>query len=344
LRFFARPAALGALIILLCNAESGAAIGTAAPAEDGLRLLPRPSRVALVAGCSVAAGAVLRGWAARPGLLPEARDLVAERWGASGIRPGGSPVAVAFGGNLPSLPAGVTSPVREQAYRLTVGPRGVGIAAGGAAGAFYAAMTLAQLERDGRVPCVTIDDAPTLPWRVLSDDVSRGPLPTMRYFKERIRTIAAFKMNGYSPYMEHVFVDPAHPLPSPLDGITPAQLRELDVYARRYHVAFVPEQQTFAHMHETLRWEKYAPLAETPHGYLLAPANPGGQAYVRDLIRDELQAVPHPPFFHIGSDEPSDLGRGASKALVDQRGEGPVYVDHVVDTASSSSPTAAAGR
>jgi hypothetical protein len=54
---------------------------------------------------------------------------------------------------------------------------------------------------------------------------------------------------------------------------------------------------------------------------------------VRDLILDELRAVPHPPFFHIGSDEPSDLGRGASAQLVAQNGEGAVYTQHVVSTA-----------
>jgi hypothetical protein len=155
----------------------------------------------------------------------------------------------------------------------------------------------------------------------------------MRYFKERIRTVAAFKMNGYSPYMEHVFLDPKHPLPAPLDGITPAELRELDAYARRFHVAFILDQQTFAHMHNTLRWERYAPLAELPHGYLLSPANPQGEQYVRDVIDDEFAVVPHSPFFHIGSDEPLDLGRGLSKTLVEQEGEGSVYARHVVGTA-----------
>jgi hypothetical protein len=181
---------------------------------------------------------------------------------------------------------------------------------------------------------VGIVDAPALRWRILSDDVSRGPLPTMRYFEERIRTIAEFKMNGYSPYMEHVFADPHHPLPAPADGITPAQLRTLDAYAARFHVAFIPEQQTFAHMHETLKYERYAGLAETPHGWLLSPADPGSDAYVRDLIADELAVVPHPPFFHIGSDEPSDLGRGQAKVLVDTYGDGPVYARHVIDTAN----------
>jgi hypothetical protein len=336
LRVFARLVAAGGLLALLCVAESGGASGAPADpvrADDGSRVLPRPNRIALVPGCSVPAGAVLAGWAANPRLLPAARDLVVERWSALGVRSAAPAIPIVLAERLPRPAPPAAPSLHDQAYRLTIGPRGVGIVAGGAPGAFYAAMTLAQLMRDGRIPCGTIDDAPALQWRILSDDVSRGPLPTMRYFKERIRTIAAFKMNGYSPYMEHVFVAPAHPLPAPLDGITPAQLRELDAYARRYHVAFVPEQQTFAHMHETLRWEKYAPLAETPHGYLLAPSNPAGEAYVRDLIRAELQAVPHAPFFHIGSDEPSDLGRGASRALVDQLGEGPVYVRHVVDTA-----------
>jgi hypothetical protein len=258
-------------------------------------------------------------------------DLLAARWHDLGIRE--------HEGGLASFAFRPEPKIAAQAYRLTVVREGIEIASSDADGTFYAFTTLAQLARrtpSGRwiVPCVTIDDGPALKWRILSDDVSRGPLPTMNYFKERIRTIAAFKMNGYSPYMEHVFLDPKHPLPSPLDGITPAQLRELAEYAARYRVTLIPEQQTFAHMHESLRWERYAPLAELPHGYLLAPQNPAGEAYVRDLIADELAAIPHPPFFHIGSDEPSDLGRGISKPLVDANGEGPTYTKHVVDTAN----------
>ena len=182
----------------------------------------------------------------------------------------------------------------RQAYGLRVSrDSGINIQSADSDGTFYAAMTLAQLpERvNGKwvLPCVDISDAPALKWRVLSDDVSRGPLPNMRYFKERIRTIAAFKMNGYSPYMEHVFVDPRNPLPAPLDGITPAQLRELSAYAKRYHVTFIPEQQTFAHMHNTLAVEKYATAAEFQHDFLLSPAVPLSLEYLTQLIRDEAR-------------------------------------------------------
>jgi hypothetical protein len=221
-----------------------------------------------------------------------------------------------------------------QAYRLQTGSGGrVAIEAGDGDGVFYAAMTLAQLPQGTgshwQLPCARIEDAPALHWRVLSDDVSRGPLPNMRYFKERIRTIAAFKMNGYSPYMEHVFVDPHDPLPAPLDGITPMQLRELNEYAARFHVTFIPEQQTFAHMHNTLRLEQYAPAAEMQHDFLLTPASPLSLSYITRVIKDELAAIPHPPFFHIGSDETSTLGKGKSAPMVAQRGLTQVYAEHI---------------
>jgi hypothetical protein len=179
------------------------------------------------------------------------------------------------------------------------------------------------------VPCARIEDRPKLHWRILSDDVSRGPLPTMQYFEERIRTIAAFKMNGYSPYMENAFVDPANPLPSPLDGITPAQLRALARYAARFHVALIPEQQTFAHMHNTLQVEQYASASELPHGFLLSPADPLSQSYLHSTIDAELAAVPHAPFFHIGSDETATLGLGTTQAYVAQHGLLQAFAGHV---------------
>ena len=237
------------------------------------------------------------------------------------------------------------APLPAQAYRLTVGDGRAHIVAGDAAGAFYAMTTLAQLisVRDKRavVPCVRVVDAPALQWRILSDDVSRGPLPTMRYFRRRIRTIAAFKMNGYSPYMENTFVSPTDPLPAPLDGITPKQLGELARYAARFHVALIPEQQTFAHMHNTLKYERYAAMAELPHGFLLSPANPAGLAYAERLVRQELAVVPHPPFFHIGSDETAMLGDGQSAAMVKKLGKARVYADHIDALAATIAPSGA---
>ncbi|HVA33635.1 MAG TPA: glycoside hydrolase family 20 zincin-like fold domain-containing protein [Candidatus Baltobacteraceae bacterium] len=263
-----------------------------------LHLVPAPLHVASIA-CHTQAFA-LRTVAAD--FDPGARTELDDRWAALGL--GKLRVVPASRARIVAVRNRALAP---QAYRLTVADGRAVIESGDGSGAFYGAMTLAQLpRRDGNrwtVPCVRIEDRPALRWRILSDDVSRGPLPTMRYFEERIRTIAAFKMNGYSPYMEHVFVSPTDPLPAPLDGITPQQLAKLARYAARFHVALIPQQQTLAHMHQTLRLEQYAPLSPQPHGFLIDPNAPGATAYLARVIGQELQAVPHPPFFHIASDE-----------------------------------------
>jgi hypothetical protein len=320
-------AALGVALL------AGAGPRPAAAAPAALALLPQPASV-VAGGCTLRA-AVLT---VPRSLDPGARDLVDERFAALGI-------PALQDAPQPAVSVRVGGAGAPQSYRLTVDATAVRVDAADADGAFYALATLAQLARPGlpgvAVPCVRIEDAPALKWRILSDDVSRGPLPAMDYFKRRIRTVASFKMNGYSPYMEHVFVAPGNALPAPLDGITPEQLHDLAAYAARFHVAFIPEQQTFAHMHNTLKWERYAPLAELPHGYLLAPANPGGDAYVEQVIDAELKAVPHPPFFHIGSDEPSDLGRGQSKATVASDGAAQAFAAHVQRTVAMIAPSGA---
>jgi hypothetical protein len=237
--------------------------------------------------------------------------LIRERWRALGIpapiRTQNPDVTV----GPPSASAPVWSAPR---YTLDVGARSVRIGGSNGELNFDALATLAQLPvrraRGWMLPCVSIDDEPALRWRIVSDDISRGPFPTAHYFRERIRTLASFKINGWSPYMEQVFFDPRYPFVATPNALTAAQLRELAVYARRFHVTLVPQQQTLAHMHETLKYEQLAALAELPHGYLMSPSDPATFAYLEPLLRAESAAAGAPPFFHLGADEPIDLGRG----------------------------------
>ncbi len=236
--------------------------------------------------------------------------LIRERWSALGIT---APVR-SVRTNVTLAPALMQPILALGRYTLTVTQNAVRLASTGPDLTFDALATLAQLPvRRGvrwQLPCTVIDDGPALAWRIVSDDISRGPFPTMHYFKERIRTLAGLKINGWSPYMEQVFADPAHPYVAFPNVLSAAQFAELTRYADRYHVTVIPEQQTFAHMHETLKFEQLANLAELPHGYLLAPDDPATYAYLEPLLRAESRAAGRPPFFHIGADEPIDLGRG----------------------------------
>ncbi|MBV8067475.1 MAG: hypothetical protein JO113_05835, partial [Candidatus Eremiobacteraeota bacterium] len=168
-----------------------------------LHLLPVPARVENLP-CNSRLARVPQTVA--PDFDRGARAELDERWQALGI---GSLRTVT---SNPGVAVTYDRSLGPQAYRLTVENGRASIAGGDSDGAFYGAMTLAQLpvrvNGAWTMPCARVEDRPALRWRILSDDVSRGPLPTMRYFEERIRTIAAFKMNGYSPYMEHVFISP----------------------------------------------------------------------------------------------------------------------------------------
>lgn len=231
--------------------------------------------------------------------------------------------------------AGLSAPpdLDEEGYLLAAGADGVVVAGRSAAGTFYGLQTLKQLVRGegdaAFIQGVKIADWPSMRWRALSDDISRGPIPTVEYVKRQIRTEAMFKMNMHSLYMEHVLRYASHPLIAPEGGaLTPAEVRELASYARRYHVELVPEQQTFGHMHKALRLEEYNDLAEVPYGDVLSPQAEGTYELVADFYKELDELFPG-RFFHIGEDETFELGQGRSRDEVKARGLGPVYFDHL---------------
>ncbi len=220
-----------------------------------------------------------------------------------------------------------------EGYLLSVSASEIVVAARTAAGVFYGLQTLKQLVRgegaEAYVQGVRVTDWPQMRWRGVSDDISRGPVPTLDYVKRQLRTFASFKLNMHSFYIEHVFESKAHPLISPEGGsLTPEEIRELVAYARRYHIELVPEQQTFGHLHKALKLEKYNELAEVPYGDMLSPQQEGSYQLIADWYR-ELDPLFPGKFFHIGADETFELGEGQSREAVRARGLGAVYFEHL---------------
>ncbi len=228
---------------------------------------------------------------------------------------------------------GGPAPLDDEGYLVIVEANQIVVAGKTEAGTFYGLQTLKQLVRgegaEAFVPGVRITDWPAMRWRAVSDDISRGPVPTVDYVKRQLRTFAAFKLNMHSFYMEHTFASDTHPLIGPTGGsLTPAEIRELVAYAKRYHIELVPEQQTFGHLHKALRLEKYNELAEIPYGDVLSPQQEGSYKLVADWYR-ELDVLFPGKFFHIGADETFELGEGQSRELAKARGVGAVYFDHL---------------
>ncbi len=221
--------------------------------------------------------------------------------------------------------------MESEGYILVVDARETSIIGATGAGIFYGVQTFKQLlplpGTPRALPAVTVRDWPAMRYRGIDDDLSRGPFPTLDFQKHQIRVFASFKINIYSPYFEHTLLYPDQPLAAPPgSSLTPLEVKELVAYARQYHVTIIPEQEAFGHLHHVLKWELYQDLAETPHGYVLAPGQPGTMPLIKDWFTQVAQEFPS-PFIHIGADETFDLGVGRTEQAVQQQGYGPVYVD-----------------
>jgi hexosaminidase len=224
-------------------------------------------------------------------------------------------------------------PIGDQGYLLFSDKTHLIVAANTGQGLFYGVQTLRQLLRqdDGKLicPAVSIRDWPSMEWRGVQNDISRGPIPTAEYMKRQIRTLAAYKVNLFGLYMEHVFDFASQPLLAPREAaLTPKEINALVDYARKLYVTILPEQQTFGHLHHMLKYEIYSEVAERPHGHVLTPTKEQSYDIIKAMYADLVPLFPG-SFLHVGGDETFELGRGQTAARVTEVGLGRVYVEHM---------------
>lgn len=218
------------------------------------------------------------------------------------------------------------------------------------AGLRHARATLMQLRtRYGdHLPALRIDDAPTFATRGVMIDISRDRVPTMDQLRDLVDRLALLKGNHLQLYTEHTFAYAGHEEAwqgwSPM---TPADVRELDAYARASGVQLVANQNCFGHLAHWLRMPRYQHLAET-HGdwmfdvwprsgpFSLCPTDPRSIEFVRDLLS---QILPNfsTKLVNIGCDETYDIAYGRSKDEVARRGRAAVYLDFVQQVCDEAS-------
>lgn len=220
--------------------------------------------------------------------------------------------------------------MEAEGYVLVIEPREAYVIGTSGAGVFYGVQTMKQLlplPAASRVlPTGTVRDWPAMRYRGIDDDLSRGPFPTLKFQEHQIRVLASVKINVYSPYFEHTLLYPDQPLAAPPGSrLTPEEAKELVEYARQYHVTIVPEQEAFGHLHHVLKYDLYDKVAETLHGFVLAPGQVGTIPLIKDWFSQMAKEFPS-PFIHIGADETFDLGIGRTREQVEKQGYGPVYV------------------
>jgi len=219
----------------------------------------------------------------------------------------------------------------KEGYMLYVNEQNVVVTADSAPGFFYGAQTLVQLihASPSAIPALTIWDWPLMEIRGVSDDISRGQVSNLENFKKIIRVLASYKINVYMPYIEDMFTFEKHPLVGKGRGaLTKEEVAELDEYAKRYHVEVIPIYESLGHQERMLslaEYNAYAEVADTP--WSLAPAKEQTYELLNELYSEICPAFSS-PYFHIGCDESWDIGKGASRKLVESMGVAGVHAQH----------------
>jgi len=225
---------------------------------------------------------------------------------------------------------------KSQAYIIKVTPKNITLEAMTEQGLFYARQSLNQIVKyqtittnssEFEVPCMTITDWPALEYRGWMDDVSRGPIPTMDFIKKEIRTLAAYKMNFFQLYTEHVFKLKSHPDIAPADGLTAQEIKELTEYAKQYYVEFMGNQQCFAHAEKTLKIPfYYREIGDTKNNF--DPSSPKTYKFLEDVFSEVAPAY-ESKYFNINCDETEGLGSGKAKEYVEKVGKDEAYCEHI---------------
>ena len=218
----------------------------------------------------------------------------------------------------------------DEGYGLLVLPDQVIIVANTSTGVFYAVQTLKQLIRghaeDKTIPCVAITDWPDMKMRGIMDDISRGPIPTMDYFKACIRRFAELKINMLSYYTENVVRTKKHGVAAPTGALSVEDIKELSAYANKYHIDLVGGLQSFGHFEKFLEYPQYEHLGEM--GSLLSPAFEESYQLLADIY-SELAPAYQSKYFAVLGDELWALGKGASESMVKEKGFARVFSDHM---------------
>ncbi|MFT3824657.1 MAG: glycoside hydrolase family 20 zincin-like fold domain-containing protein [Chitinophagaceae bacterium] len=219
------------------------------------------------------------------------------------------------------------SKIGKEGYLLIRKGKHQVLAANTETGLFYGLQTLKQLSKANYNKEIFIADWPSFDYRVMYDDISRGPISTVAYVKKQIERLAELKINYLSFYIEHVVQPDSYPDFAPANGkFTIADIKELSAYASQFHMQLIGSFQSFGHFDKILSLPKYKQMGAT--STMILPTDPTAKKFLENVIGELCDAF-SAPFFNVNCDETFDLGKGRSKAYADSVGKARFYADHI---------------
>ncbi len=225
----------------------------------------------------------------------------------------------------------------DEAYKLSVTPKNISIAAKSEKGVFYGIQTLLQLMSDQQVSAVEISDYPRFKYRGVHIDVSRH-FYSVEFLKKHIDMMAHLKINNFHwhftdgpgwrleikkyPLLTQVAAWRTHEtwkdwwatnprkyvdIRSSEKGYggfyTQKEAREIVKYAAERHINVIPEIEMPGHSEEVLA--VYPHLACSGKPYTQSEFCIGNEATFKFLenVLKEVMAIFPSEYIHIGGDE-----------------------------------------
>lgn len=214
-----------------------------------------------------------------------------------------------FSSNLPA-----PEKENEESYVIDINKKFVTISGGGKAGLFYGVQTIIQLLEESKwadhaLPGMLIRDWPEMEHRLVHYNYFFH-LDRFEYIKESIVKLARYKINGIVFEFEDRFKYQSHPfIPAPT-SLTSDQVKELTIFARKYHINIIPLVQGFGHAAYLLKHEELKHLREDPDIFQsFCPLREGTYDLIFDLFREVIEATPGVKYFHVGADEVRVMGQ-----------------------------------
>ncbi|MHA1521443.1 MAG: family 20 glycosylhydrolase [Promethearchaeota archaeon] len=216
----------------------------------------------------------------------------------------------------------------EEGYLLHISEKNLVLTAFSPHGLFNAFQTLRQIllqshqrsqdiaSKEYVFPQFKIIDWPILAMRGISDDISRGQIPTVEGLQSEILIWSQYKLNHYAMYIEDVVQTSSHPqIGKDRGAYTKEELKDIIQFAESRFVTIIPIVETVTHMDNILTHPEYMELGEFPGAQCLSIANGNIYPFLREYLGEICSIFPK-TYLHIGWDEPVDLGHGNSEDLI----------------------------
>ncbi|GAA0855388.1 family 20 glycosylhydrolase [Clostridium nitritogenes] len=232
--------------------------------------------------------------------------------------------------------------LEKEEYKLNIKDKYIEIIGSESPGIYYGIQTLIQiLKQDGiKLRGVNIEDSPYFKNRGYFADITRGKVPTLETLKKLADKLSSYKINQMQLYIEHTFAfEDMSEVWRDKDPITAEEILILDEYCKKRHIELIPSLATFGHLYEVLRTKSYEDLCElensreSEYSYIdrmahhtLDVSNNKSLELVYNMLNEFIPLFSSNKF-NICCDETFDLGKGKSKYIAEEIGNGKLYVD-----------------